>query len=364
MIREKILQFCNPHLRLPVVGIDFSDRTFKYLKFKILGANVEVDYFGEVGIPEGVIVDGEIKQEDELARVLTAWRTKERRPQGDFVVASLPEEKSFLKVLQLPRVERDAVGQAIRWEVEGNIPLTPEEIIYDYEIIEPIHNHLDHFDVVMVAFPRVLVESYVRVLKRVGLQPVALELESQAIVRAVIDDLKSPNTKIIVDLGRNRTSLIVFSGSAIIFTTTLPVGGKIFEDNITRALGVSPEKAMMIKKDTGFDRYQYGEKLFLALAPAISVLRDELQQVIRYYRSHAEHTHGAGDAISEIILTGGDANLLGLATFLAGSLKVPVRAANPFSVISSADFVPLVPKNQSLAFTTTIGLALRGIRNT
>ena len=349
---------------LPLIGFDISERSIKYFKLKG-GGILSIDVFGEIEIPEGVIENGEIKKEHDLAKLIKEWsKFQPWRVRAAYPVVSLPEEKSFLRVIQLPKIKIEEVEGAIRWELEANIPLPPDELIYDYEIIDPIEDHLDHVDVVVTAFPKTIIESYVRVFKEAGIQPYAFELESQAIIRSAIKELHSYDTKIIIDMGLNRTSFIIFSGGAIRFTETIPLGGRIFEENIAKTLKVTPEYALAIKKEKGLDKKAYDGELFASLVPAMGVYADELKRAISYYSDHAMHIHGAKAAIQQILLTGGDANLLGLDTYLAGKLKIPVERADPFISLHDrmTHTILPIPKNAALAFSTAIGLALRAIR--
>lgn len=363
--REKIVKATDPYIRIPSFGLDISDRGIKYLRFHSDG-KIALDDFGEIDIPEGIILNGEIKQEKVLVEILKSWLAKDgRHYRSLFPVVSLPEEQSFLRLIQLSNVKKEDVGHAIRWEIEANIPIAPEDLLYDYEIIEPLDGGAeDHLDVVITAIPRLIGESYVGVLKRVGWNPLALELESQAIARAVLPSFRDKSAKIVVDMGRNRTSLIIAAGGAIIFTKTIEVGGLNIESNIMKVLGVDQAKAAEIKKKNGLDKKAHDGKLFSAILLAVAVLSDELKRAIEYYQNHSMHVHGAESSINEVLLVGGDANLLGLDTYLAGVLKVSVKAANPFLSIAHRLPSPVLTlhRNLSLAFATAIGLGLRGIR--
>lgn len=363
-IRKNVLRVVDPMVRLPMAGLDISDRAFKYIKLRF-GRRTDVEFFDEIDIPAGVIERGEIKNEEALTGLLKNWRRRQNWGlRSALVVVSLPEEKSFLRVVQLPKLAAEQVGHAIRWEIESNIPLPPEEVVFDHEVIAPPHESIDHTDVVITAFPKNIVEAYVRVLKQAGFSPAALELESQAIIRAVAGDVTSLSARLVVDMGSNRTSFIIFAGSAILFTTTIELGGKALEESIQKSMGVDEKKAILLKKEVGMDRVREDGKVFTALIPPLGAMADELKRTMEYYSNHAEHAHGASGNIDEVLLTGGDANLAGLATYLASSLGVPVRMADPFQSFSQnhAFQIPTLHRNRSLAFTTAIGLALRGLR--
>lgn len=362
-ISKKILRLIDPLIRLPVVGLDISDRTAKYLKLNLDG-KISFDAFGEIEIPAGLIEAGEVKDEDKLVEVFIKWgKDVGRRVSSSLIVASLPEEKSFVRLIQLPKVKLGDVRNAVRWEIEANIPLPQENLIYDYEVIEPLENHLDHIDVVITAFPKDIVNHYASVLRRAGLKLAVLELESQAIVRALIPNLRERKAKIIVDIGKTRTSLITLAGGAITFTYTVQLGGNTFEENISRALKTDLNKAKELKEGVGLNKVKEGGQIFSALVPVISVLVDEIKRMLADYQKHTEHYHGATRTVDEIILVGGDANLHGLDTFIASEIRIPVSLGD--STINIAPKItssfPAIPKNQSLAFATATGLALREI---
>ncbi len=365
-MKEGITRIIRPFLRVPLTGLDLSDRTGKFLQFSLAPrGRLFVEKWGSFTVPEGLIQEGEIKREDDLAAFLKTWlRAQAKSVQRSFFALSLPEEKSFLRIIQIPKVQERIIAQAIRWEIEGHVPLSREEIAYDYEIIEPLRDHLDHQDVLVIAYPKAAVESYVRVCRGAGIRLSALEPESQAIARSIIPLMRDRAVRILVDMGRLRTSVTLFAGGTLFFTTTIQLGGSLFEENIAKALGVPREKAEELKKETGLERKGTDARVYEALAPSISVLADEIQKAMAYYREHPEHMHGAEEEVGALYLTGGDANLLGLDVYLSTVLKVPVQRGDPFSPIQGmlASSVPPMPRSQAFEFSTAVGLALRDIR--
>jgi len=363
-MKERLLKWIDNFTRLPLAGMDISDRSIKFLKFgRRRGLNV--DFFDELILPEGMISGGEITDETGLSKAIAEWRkTLGRRLGTAFVIVSLPEEKSYLRIIQLPKMKREEISNAIRWEIEANVPLPLNDVVYDYEIIEPLAERTDHFDIMITAFPRKVVESYVRVLKLSGFQPAALELESQAIVRSLIGHPKDLASKILIDMGRTRTSIILYTGGAIMYTSTIQIGGITLEENIQKILKVNPAEAEVIKKKVGLNKREQGGQVFTALIPTVSSLAAELKRTIAYYQDHAAHGHGASSNVEEIILTGGDAQLWGLDTYLASAVKIPVRRADPRESILEELATPIlpIPQKELLGFSAAIGLALRGLR--
>ena len=108
-------------------------------------------------------------------------------------------------------------------------------------------------------------------------------------------------------------------------------------------------------------------KIFEALIPPLVDLIQQIERHLDYYQTHASHEHlpPNGKGVSKILLCGGGANLKGLPELLSLELKIPVELGNPWINIlpTSLKELPDLPLEKSLAFTTAIGLALRGIKS-
>ncbi len=358
-LSKKVLNFVGPWVRLDTFGLDISDLTVKYAKFRP-GKETRLENFGEIKIPAGIIENGEIRKEAELEKVFSDWLRRDgRKFRSAFAVVSLPEEKGFLRLIQIPKIKRDEIANAIRWEIESNVPLPLEELIYDYDVVEPPDSQFDHLDVAISAFPKKVIESYLRVLKGAGIKVMAMEVESQAITRSLLPSLQR-GAKIIADIGHARTGIAIFAGGTLVYTTTVNFGGKVLEENLVRHLNLSPQQAAALKKEKGLDRRAAEGKILPAVLPALSTLSDELKKTIVFYQTHAKHIHQVEGVIDEIILVGGDANLPGLTTYLSSALKVKTNTGDFLPVLSGAEFpIPALPRDQSLAYATAIGLALR-----
>src|SRR3989338_10303855 len=118
-------------LKRQAFGLDISDRSLKIAKLEKKGKYIKLVSFEEHDIPEGILSHGEIKKEEELAAVLAdSLKKVEGKPLDTrYAVVSLPEERAFLQVIQLPLLEEKELEQAIRFEAENYIPF-PIDSVY------------------------------------------------------------------------------------------------------------------------------------------------------------------------------------------------------------------------------------------
>jgi len=362
-LNSAFLHWASRFTDIPVMGFDISDETIKYVKFRP-ERHLDIEATGTISIPPGIIIDGEIKRESDLIAVCREFRRSAPRCiRRSFAVVSLPEEKSYVRLLELPRVRREDIGGAIRWELEGHIPIPVEELAYDYDILPPEHDNDPYYNAVVVAFPRNIVASYVAALESAGIRPAALVLESQALARCIAPKAWRDSAVVVTDVGRHRTSFAILSDGALLFTNTIQVGGMHMESAIAAALGMTAEEAISIKKNIGLHRRKFDGRLYAALLPLLEQISAELARLMDFYSAHASRRAGAPARIAAILLAGGDANLFGLDTYLSGALKVPVSGINPFaSSMNRFRFgIPPLPHHEALAFTIAIGLGLYGV---
>lgn len=357
---KKITSWVKSAVEFPTVGFDISETSVKYLKLK-QNTTVSVELYGREELPAETIKEGEIKNKKTLAEVIRKIYHSHKLLHSAFALIALPEEKNFLRLIKLPKIKIDEVDNAVKWEVEANIPLPLEDLIYDYEIIEPLKDHLDHLDVVIYAVPKETAGAYTEVFKEAGIQPLVLEFESQALVRSIISNLRTPQAYIIAQIGRNKTSICIFAGGAVLFTTTIRIGGAVFEEHLSKQLGVDMIQARKIKEAEEFDPEEYVEKILPAFMPGIDALADELKKAADYYSTHLRHIHGASEKIDKILLAGGDANLCGIDTYLSSIMGIPTQRANPFNSVKHnlSSLIPPIPRKTALAYGTAMGLALR-----
>jgi type IV pilus assembly protein PilM len=368
-------------LKPEAFGLDISDLSLKIIKLKKKRGVLSLASFGETEIKPGIIRAGEIKDEKKLAEIIkeAMEKVKGEKIKTKYVVASLPEEKAFLQVITLPRMSEEDLKSAVIYEAENYIPLPIEEVYLDSQIVPPVYNHLDHFDVLIAALPKKTVDPYISSLKLAGLKPKALEIESLAITRALIKNEITTSPVLLIDLGATRTSFIIFSGHSLRFTSSIPVSSGAFTEIISKALGVNLAEAEKLKikhgleekiqikiKGEKIEKERERGKIFEALVPALVDLIQQIKRCLEYYQTHAAHEHlpPDGKGVSKILLCGGGANLKGLTDSLSLQLKIPTELGNPWINIlpEPQKEVKELPFEESLKYTTALGLALRGIK--
>lgn len=354
-----------------VFGIDISDLSLKIIKLEKKKGSLGLASFGETEIGRGIIEAGEIKDENALAEIIkkAVSQVKGKKIRTKYLIASLPEEGSFLQVIQMPLMAKEEVDKAVYFEAENYIPIPVEKAYLDSQVISPVLSSSGHLDVLIAASPKKTVDSYLSSFQKSGLRSVVFEVESQAIARSLVPGEKSSEPLLIIDVGATRSSFIIFSGQSLRFTTSLPISSQKFTENIASSFKIAFKEAEKLKEKYGIESND-GKRIFDAIEPDLENLVDQIKKYLDYYQTHFSHEHlpRARDSakpgkslVKKIILCGGGANLKGLDNFLSQKLKLQVILGNPWSNILPQPLreVPELPYAESLKYATALGLALR-----
>ncbi len=361
-----MLEFLS--LKPEAFGLDISDLSLKVIQLEKKREGFDLASFSETQIKPGIIKGGEIKDEEGLAKIIkeAIAEVKGKKIKTKYVIASLPEEKAFLQVIQMPRMLEEDLKSAVIFEAENYIPLPIEDVYLDSQIVLPVKNHLDHYDILIAALPKRTVDPYLSSLKKAGLKPLALEIESLAVARALIKDEVTVSPVLLIDLGATRTSFIIFSGHALKFTSSIPVSSQKFTEAIAKVIGIDLAAAEKMKFKYGLETKasKEGGRVFDALIPPLTDLIEQIRKYLDYYQTHTSHEHlpPDGKKVAKILLCGGGANLIGLDDFFSRELDLPVELGNPWINIlpEGKKEAPELSLEKTFTFASALGLALRG----
>ena len=353
-------------------GIDFSDLRLRIVSLSRNKKYLSLASYSEVKVPPGVISDGDVLDEEKLIiSIKKAVNTvKGPKIKTKYVIASLPETKAFLQVIKVPKMTAKELKIAMPFEIENYIPITSDKTYLDYQPIYQTSEDTKTLDVLIGAMLKEVIDPYVYCLNKAGLIPKALEVESQSIARAVINNQISPFPYLIIDFGKTTTSFIVFSGQSLRFTSTIGIAA----DDITRAIAkdlkITFAKAESLKIKYGLediDNTTQNKNVKKSVNFVVDRLMKETKKYIDYYHTHSNDIPTAlgGGEIKKIFLCGGGANLAGLKKFISHKAKISTDLANPWVNITDkkAKEIPQMSFGESLGYTTALGLALRGISN-
>jgi len=233
-----------------MIGIDISDQSVKIVELSRYEPLKLLSHCWQK-LPDKVIEHGVIQEPMVMKKVLAEVAKQcQVNLAGQAVVASIPEAQSFLRVIELPQMLSDEMDEAVQWEVAQHIPFGLENVYIDWQSVGAGHKAgKGRQEVLVGAAQKKVVDPLLAVLHELEIDVAALELESQAIVRALVSsELRSHQGLLIVDLGGVTTNVVIHDHGAMRFTASLQRGSvelvKLLSDDEAQLMAVPQPEAV------------------------------------------------------------------------------------------------------------------------
>ena len=179
------------NLESDAFGIDISNLSAKLVKLNKTNQGFDLVSHNCQNIEQGIIDKGEIKNKKRFGVVIKNLlnNVSGEKLRANYAAISLPEQKSFLKTIKMPNMSPEDLEEAVYFEIENHIPLPIEDVYFDFQVVPRSSNRNngknqpDYLEVLLTAMPKKTVDSYIFCLKRIGIQPILLEVESLAFAK-------------------------------------------------------------------------------------------------------------------------------------------------------------------------------------
>lgn len=221
-------------------AIDISDASIEVLKLKKSLGKTKFVAAGRLELPEGLVVNGEIRDQKGLAeKIREILRNAKPKTLKDRVCYStLPETKVFTHVLEITSdVAKQALVSAVQEKASELTPYSFEEILFDFKVKELTKAQ----KVLFSATTKQTAQSFYQTFVMAGVTPKVFESESLACARAILNSFpKKP--VLIVDLGTKTDIFSIFDKDGLCASFNEPKGGKQLVDNIKEKLNFYQER--------------------------------------------------------------------------------------------------------------------------
>jgi type IV pilus assembly protein PilM len=344
-----------------VLGIDMGASAVKVAEIQRSGKGWQLRFADCQPLPPQSIVDGQIKQPEQLLQALHAVLA--RHPQHSKAAAfSLSGPAVITKKIHLPPLSELELEDQIALEAEEYIPFEIQDVNLDFHIL---NRQNDSMEILLIACKRDLLESHAEIIRQAGLQPQVCDLDLLCLINGWQTFIR-PSAPV----PANSATLLVNLGASLL---NIAVVGANDQPGYIRdyALG-SRQLLQELKTRYDCSHEQAEQRLIMAesapqhqadsawqaeiLPPFLEHLFQQVRQAIQFHKASAPE-----QAVGSIVLSGGCARLPLLRPLLAERLQLPVSLPNPFMNLTDqarASKLPCAPER----FLVALGLALRGER--
>ncbi|MFN2384186.1 MAG: type IV pilus assembly protein PilM [Gemmatimonadota bacterium] len=300
------------------------------------------------------IVAGEVMDYHLVVDSLRALRER-LGIKGRAVATAVSGRDVIVKRIKMDRMREQEARQVIRWEAEQHVPFDMDSVSLDFEVLDPEADGLQ-MEVLLVAAKRELVETRMRLLEEAGFGTAIIDLDAFAVQTAFEHNYEHATygTFCLVNIGREITNLNLIEGGRPILTRDLAVGERKFAEALVRELGVSLDDAERLLRSSAALEPKTQE----ALAEAIESLVTPVERA----RAFLTTTEGGRTQLDEVVLSGGGAQLPGVAAAIGDRLTTAVTVLDP---LRGLDIEPqlqqtIADHGGAAVLAVAVGLGLRG----
>jgi type IV pilus assembly protein PilM len=307
-----------------LTGLDIGSGAIKAAEIANTKTGSVLKKFGIIRISPGIIEKGNINEPEVVAESIRALFSKYGIKNRN-VAVSVGGPRVIVRKISIRNKKEDEIHNLIRSEAEQYIPYNMEDINFDYRILEKQEETPRHRDILIVAAPKNMTDSYVRVVEMAGLKPWIMDVDVLALQNAFELNYKITNQCImLIHTGTGRTCLSVLKNNSLFFVQDLDFGCGEINKKIVSVIGCTLDQAEEIKltRKSQFISEQDLKKITLLFA------REWCLEVSRaldfFYSTYPDET------VNKIILSGGGANISEFREVLTDQTSADIRMMNPF----------------------------------
>jgi len=303
-----------------IVGLDIGTSAVRAAEIDTSKSTPVLLTYGQVGLPPGSLVDGEIRDSTSVAEAIEKlWKNGQFTKSS--VIVGIAGLRAITREIDLPFVPDDEVESAVRFQSEEVIPFPPDQTLLSSQILSDYTNDEGaKMRRVLVAAAHVdLVNGVIETVERAGLTVEGVDLTSSALVRAIGDHDGSDQPEAIVSIGAGLSVVVVHQHGRPQFVRTIGSGGNATTAAISASLDIPIMDAEALKYRLGEESHQVQAAERVSQASMLELV-DEIRNSIQYFASLPGRL-----PVSQVLVTGGGSELHGLLDMLESQVRIPVH---------------------------------------
>ncbi|TCL67431.1 type IV pilus assembly protein PilM [Hydrogenispora ethanolica] len=348
------------------IGLDIGTSSVKIAELQG-GKTVSLERFGIVPLEDGALAAGIVKDRAAVAgairEVLAQSKIKHRKVV--VAIASQAVIVRFFKLLKMADVSKEQLANAVRFEAENYIPFPIDEVTMDFQVVHTDPREGD-VEVMLVCAQNEIIHSHLETLKEIGLQPLAMDIQPFAMMRAVGLEGDQPQSVALLDIGAGTSDLMIVKNQIPTFTRIIQLAGNRLTQSIGKNLGVNYDEAEKLKLTLSEALYDFtnnnpdsiGYKVNFAMQEGLKELVLELKRSFDYYQLQQRT-----EEVSRLLVSGGGSQINGMIPYLQNELGIDVQLAVPTSDIRYHEAIHAEFAADVAKMTVAVGLGLREVVN-
>ena len=207
---------------------------------------------------------------------------------GRDVVVSPSRAALSVRPARLPMLQGEELREAARWEAAAQLGSDGADLVAEPIVVARTAGDDGRLEMLLVAGSASGLEAELSPLLEAGLRPIAVEPAFLGSGRAHAmrsrRDAERETVRIVVDVGSEESWIVVMRGDGVVFAKQVEVGGRRFDEEIARDLGIEVDDAGRSRLDAACGRVDglVRGAVAEAVRRTASGLAEEISMAVRY----------------------------------------------------------------------------------
>lgn len=367
---DNIFKTFSSKAKNSVLGVDVGSASVKVVQLRKEKGRAILETYGEIALGPyaGTEIGRATKlQPEKIAEAITDLMKESGVSTVDSAI-SIPMRSSMVSIVKLPQMPERQIGQMVPIEARKYIPVPISEVALDWFVIPKIDGDeetmmeladgkkIPTMEVLAVAIHNDVLNSFSTIVSLTKLNTSFFEVEMFSTIRSTIDSNDNNIPVMIFDMGASATKIYIVERGVIRESHTINKGSQDITLNISKAMNVEVQYAEKLKRNFGENTSEQDKKIAevidLTLGPIFSQTNSI---VVNYGRRYNK-------VVAKMVLVGGGCLLNGMLQKTNEKMGIKVEVGDPFSHTQAPAFLQEILKQNGLAFSTALGLALRKLQ--
>jgi len=365
-----------------VVGLDIGSTSIRGVELKSNGkSKPNVVRYHSVDLPPGAVSRGEVI-DPEIVNTALKKLWAEAKFKSKNVILGTGNQRTLVRDLSLPKASMKQIRESLPFHVQNMLQMPMDGSIFDfYPISESEGDQGLLVNGLLIATEKSAVVTNILAVERAGLTAIEIELIPFALSRILMSRAQIRGTVALIDIGGSTTTIVISRNGVPWFVRIIPFGGADLTQALHDRLEIPYAEAETLKNKLRFTSSWEQENGItgttsncacskcqseetLADDPrALEVLKSVSNELLGSLRNTVNYFDNTrpDESVEQVFLTGGGAQLSGLAEALSEVIVLPVSQPDPFAMVTLPRKIESAGKQQSATFSVALGLALRSL---
>lgn len=346
------------------------DIGYKYIKIaqvkKVKNNDLMVINYGIGDTPEECIKNGAINDHEKVINGINRLlRENDLNSKEAKIVIS--GTNIVTRIIMVDKVEESRLEKKIWEEIHVSLPINLKEHEVDYKVLgSMLIGHEEKLKVFVTAVPKRIISSYINILKKLSLKPIAIDIPANSVSKFFRRDVlqfertsTAGDTIAVLDMGSETTIVNILKNKIPEFNRVLLMGSSNIDAEIAKVLDLSKSqesKAELYKKTYGMvsNRNPNNDLELQCSEAARAVINQILKNVKMCFDFYTGRC--SGEKVDRIYLIGGGAQLKGVTDYFTEILGVPTSMIK-LQDVNSVKFAGNLDTEKINYFVNALGIA-------